>query len=350
MQIELTKENVKLIGRTLKIEDVLWCALSGTGAAFTFTGKKLTVTILGGLQATLENNEGNYARIAFYVNGRRVLEDMVTTAEKTYTICDNKEEKRMDVQIIKLSESAMSVIGIRDLEIADNESVEPLPEKARKIEFIGDSITCGYGVDCEDPLIPFTTATEDVTRAFAYKTAKALDADYSMFSASGYGIISGYTADPDVKSPEQLIPLYYHSLGFSYDTFLDGKNTTKIDWNFADYQPDTVVINLGTNDDSYCQDTVEKQKEYAVAYTRFLKDVRSKNPEAKIVCVLGIMGARLYPLVEKAVAEYTKETGDGNVCTLELPEQDIRYGYASDYHPIERAHDVAAAVLTRALQ
>ena len=95
---------------------------------------------------------------------------------------------------------------------------------------------------------------------------------------------------------------------------------------------------------------MEKQKEYAVAYTRFLKDVRSKNPEAKIVCVLGIMGARLYPLVEKAVAEYTKETGDGNVCTLELPEQDIRYGYASDYHPIERAHDVAAAVLTRALQ
>lgn len=341
MQVKLTKENVKLIGRTLRMEDALWCALSGAGVAFTFTGKKLNVTILGGAAALIEKNEGNYARVAIYINGKRVIDDMVTYKEKTYEVCNCKEEKRMDVQIIKLSECAMSVLGIKDLEIEEGNTIEPLPERKRKIEFIGDSITCGYGVDCEDALIPFTTATEDVTKAYAYKIAQALDADYSMFSTSGYGIISGYTADPETKSPEQLIPLYYHSLGFSYDTLPDGRNTTKIDWDFSEYVPDTIVINLGTNDDSYCQDTKEKQEEYAREYTKFLKDVRSKNPRAHIICVLGIMGDRLYPRVEEAVAAYTKETGDTNIETKKLPEQDIRYGYASDYHPIERAHDIA---------
>ena len=59
-------------------------------------------------------------------------------------------------------------------------SAETLPEKPLKIEVIGDSITCGYGVDDEDENHQFTTATEDVTKAYAYKTAKALDAEYSI--------------------------------------------------------------------------------------------------------------------------------------------------------------------------
>lgn len=48
------------------------------------------------------------------------------------------------------------------------------------MEFIGDSITCGYGVDDPDKEHHFKTATEDVTKAYAYKTALALNADYSM--------------------------------------------------------------------------------------------------------------------------------------------------------------------------
>lgn len=78
------------------------------------------------------------------------------------------------------------------------------------MEFIGDSITCGYGVDDEVAEHQFKTATEDVTRAYAYKTARMLNADYSMFSASGYGIITGYT-EGDVKLEDQRLPQFYES-------------------------------------------------------------------------------------------------------------------------------------------
>lgn len=56
-----------------------------------------------------------------------------------------------------------------------------------------DSITCGYGVDDEDRSHQFSTKTEDATKAYAYKTAQLLNADYSLVSYSGHGVVLGYT-------------------------------------------------------------------------------------------------------------------------------------------------------------
>ena len=204
MKIELTEENVLLAGRTYKEGDTLWLALSGTGASFIYTGKKLSITVVGSPVINHEDAENNCARIAVYVNGERKVDDMVTQEEQTYTVWESDAAETVEVKIIKLSESAMSVAGIKDLEIAEGERVVPAAKKEHLIEFIGDSITCGYGVDDEDPLHPFSTKTEDVTRAYAYLTAQLLSCDCRMFSASGYGIISGYTADPEIKAPSSL--------------------------------------------------------------------------------------------------------------------------------------------------
>ena len=123
----------------------------------------------------------------------------------------------------------------------------------------------------------FKTATENVTKAFSYKTASALNVDYSMFSISGYGIISGYTDNPDIRHDDQLIPSFYESMGLSYDK-LDGiPSSQDIPWDFSSFVPDIIVLNLGTNDDSYCQDNTEKQAEFGSLYSCFLKTLRKKN-------------------------------------------------------------------------
>lgn len=82
-----------------------------------------------------------------------------------------------------------------------------------------------------------------------------------------------------------------------------------IPWDFTEKQPDIIVINLGTNDDSYCQETEWKQEEYRDKYAEFLLDVRAKNPGAEIFCVLGLMGARLYPRVCEACRMYREKRG-----------------------------------------
>lgn len=236
--------------------------------------------------------------------------------EKDVVLFESESEETAEIKIVKLSECAMSNIGIRNLEL-NGGSIAPTEEKEHKIEFIGDSITCGYGVDDEDPTHSFSTATEDCTKAYAYKTAEKLDADYSLVSISGYGIISGYTANPENIVDNQTIPPYYETLGFCYNTFANGERPSDIAWDFAKFTPDCIVINLGTNDASYCN-TQEKMDTFAAAYTEFLKTIRENNPDAKIFCTLGIMGANLYPSIEYAVYNYTEETGDDNIVSYSL--------------------------------
>lgn len=337
------EENVKPLGRTKLVDDTLWLAFSGSGAEFTFNGTKASVTIAGDVNAANANNEDNQARIAIYVNGERVVDDMINAAEETYTVFESDTPQDCDVKIVKLSETAMSTAAIKSIEVDSETGIKPAEKKEHFIEFIGDSITCGYGVDDEDRDHHFSTKTEDVTKAYAYKTAEALNADYSMVSISGYGIISGYS-DGTNKVPNQTIPQYYDKLGFSYATY-NGQTPAGVKWDFTGYTPDVIVINLGTNDDSYTKTDGDRQMEYCNAYVDFIKTIRSNNPDATIICTLGIMGDRLYEYIQLAVYNYTEETGDTNIHTMKFDVQSPDDGYAADWHPTEATHTKASEKL-----
>ena len=341
--VALTNESAKLLGRTYLMDDTLWCGFSGTGAEFEYTGSKLDITLIADSNYS---SEGNQARAAVYVDGERVLDEMLDEAQQTFTVYEG-ESKTVDVKIVKLSESANSVMGIGAIELESGETIAPAAAKAHKIEFVGDSITCGYGVDDEVKEHHFSTSTEDVTKTYAYKTADALDADYSIVSASGFGIISGYTSDPSKKVANQTLPQYYNKTGFSYSGKFGGTETPQsIDWDFEEFVPDAIVINLGTNDESYCKSDLQKQSEYVDAYIEFLKEIREKNPDAEIFCALGTMGAGLFTSVQETVIKYTEETGDEKVHAVQLPTQDGSKGYAADWHPTEGTHQDSADVLS----
>lgn len=339
------EKNVKLLGRTYALDEELWLSLSASGIEFIFEGKELTLTVKGSEASKLPGNRQNYARFGVYVDDVRVINCDLDEPVKKLPVLSEKEAVKKTIRIIKLSECAMSTMGICPLETDDEAVLTPTPAKNRKIEIIGDSITCGYGVDDEDWAHPFATATENVTKSYSYKTIRALDADYSIFSTSGHGIISGYTADPSIQMTEQKVPDYYGGYGLSCDFFGETISPTNTPWDFSRFVPDAVVINLGTNDDSYCQDDSAKQADYKENYKKFLKTIREKYPQATVFCILGLMGDRLYPTVDKVVKEYSAETGDTNVYSLHLPPQLESDGFVSDYHPTAVSHDKATAVL-----
>ena len=341
-QFTANEETVKLLGRTYFDGGKLYCALSGTGAEFTFTGTKCTITVDGDANSGNASNADNFARVGIYVNGERVIDDMVDNTQEVYDVFASDTPQEVTVSVVKLSESPMSTIAISGITVTGTE-IKPTPNKDLFIEFIGDSITCGYGVDDLVAEHHFVTATEDVTKAYAYKTAQALDADYSMVSFSGYGIITGYTTN-DVKVVAQRVPKFYTKLGYSWAS--NGSFTpANIEWDFSKRQPDVIVVNLGTNDDSYTKSDPERQEEYAAGYVEFLKTIREKNPDARILCTLGIMGDRLFGHVQLAVDNYTKETGDTNISAMKFDPQSAADGYAADWHPSPTTHDKAAEKL-----
>ena len=334
-----TSENVKLLGRAFydDFDEELICAYSGTGCEFTFTGTSVKFNLIGD-SAAKANNEDNAARYAIYVDGERTQDLMLDEQTETITAFEIETETTAVISFVKLSETANSTIAIKTIEA--NGTIAPTAEKDLYIEFVGDSITCGYGVDDEDRNHHFSTSTEDCTKAYAYKTAQMLDADYSLVAISGYGIISGYTGNPDKKSANQIMPKYYDKIGYSYTRGVAG-----IDWTF-ERQPDVIVINLGTNDESYCKSDKDKQAEFTTEYVNFLKQVREKNPDSKILCVLGVMGSGLYKCVEEAVSTYSAETGDNAVYAMRLANQDQADGIAADWHPTEKTHEKTSTAVS----
>lgn len=336
-----TGEYVRAIGRTLEAKDTLWLVHSGTGCEFSFTGTKATINVKPDSSFMNRNNQ---ARIAIYVNGERVVDDMVDKMELAYTVFESETPAECTVTVVKLSESAYSTFGIASIDATCLGSIRPTEQKEKRIEFIGDSITCGYGVDDLDANHHFSTTTEDATKTYAYKTAEKLGADYSLVSFSGYGIISGYSGDGK-KHADQLVPNYYDKMGNTPGTYLGSFIAQETTWEFTDRQPEVIVINLGTNDNSYVKNDPAKKQEFTTSYAAFLKQVRAKNPDAVIIATLGIMGADLYPCIEDAVKQYTAETGDVKVHTMKFDTQSAADGIAADWHPSEKTHEKAAEKL-----
>lgn len=334
------KENVKVLGRTYLDDDkVQWIVSSASGIEFLANGTDLRITLISDNRGTFDSN--NPTRYAIYVNGERVLDQLMRDFE--YTVCIQLPEGENTVRFVKLSEVGDGIIGIKDISICSAEDIKPTPESSLKIEFIGDSITCGYGVDDEDRDHHYSTATEDATKTYAYKTAQALGADHSFASFSGYGIVSSYTGD-GTKNESGLVPRVYTKLGRMWDSSFRIP-VNELDWNFKQFVPDIVVINLGTNDSSYVQNNAEKAKEFEAGYVEFLKLVRKNNPDAHIVCALGMMGDSLYPSVENAAKTYSAETGDENISWLRFGPIKGDEGHAADWHPTEATQTRCAGEL-----
>lgn len=343
-KIVLDGNSAKQLGRTAMADDILCLVMSGTGCEFTFTGRQLKLSIGCDECSLNDGKECNLPRVAVTVNGRFILKKVIASRCEEITVFDCNTPVTADVRIIKLSEAAFSVAEVHPAEADDDAVIAPVEGKKLKIEFIGDSITCGYGVDDSSVTSPFATCAENFMKSYAFLTAEMLGADYSAFSASGYGIISGYTHDGK-RNTAEILPPYYESLGFSYSALPDGRKPADVCWDFARFTPDVIIINLGTNDSSFCSANPGADKEYEDTYVNFIKTVRKNSPEAVIVCALGIMGTLLCPNMKNACERYVSETGDRNIHTLEFDEQDGRFGYSSNWHPSEDTHFFAAEKL-----
>ena len=157
-----------------------------------------------------------------------------------------------------------------------------------------------------------------------------------LTSFSGYGIVSGYTEDPAVPNERELVPPIYEREGWNPFRLPSGKQIQDTVRDFGAFQPDYIVLNLGTNDLSWCGTNQERGQLFARKYAEFLWTVREHNPAARILCMLGIMGTGLNQMVELAVDHYCRESGDREIRLLMLEEQDAaRDGLGSYSHPSE---------------
>ncbi|NQX46053.1 GDSL family lipase [Paenibacillus tritici] len=213
----------------------------------------------------------------------------------------------------------------------------PVEDKPYRIEFVGDSITSGEGVigaKAEEDWIP---AWFSGVHNYTAMTAEAVQADYRVVSQSGWGVLSSWDNNPQGNIPD----IYEQVCGL-----LTGHHNEALGAHqkndFGSWQPDVVVVNLGTNDDGAFhspewqdETTGQRYKQrlkedgsyheedlaaFESAVTKFVGKLRTCNPDAHIVWVYGMLGLSLMPAIYRAVDTYIKSTGDRNVSVFQLPD------------------------------
>ena len=147
---------------------------------------------------------------------------------------------------------------------------------ARRIEFIGDSITSGFGADPE-PVACGAGTWFDPTHAWvAYgpRLARRLDAQWMLTSVSGMGMHRNW------NSLAPVMPDVYDDVFVEY-------NADVTPWALDQYRPDVVIVALGTNDfsdgDGESSRVALDGAAFVGDYSKFLGRVRDRYPAAPIL-------------------------------------------------------------------
>lgn len=232
----------------------------------------------------------------------------------------------------------------------------PLSAPACRLEFVGDSLTSGegaIGAVCETD---WSTAFLSPYHSYARLTADALSAEFRLISQSGWGVLASWENDPHCAIP----PIYDRVCG----SLNDERNRSLgagMPYDFSSWQPDAVIIHLGTNDDfalknppfadpftgeRYALRDPELLKTEAI---HFLKQLRLHNPKAALVWCYGMMGQDSLPILDRAVEEFRCSCGDSRAYFLQLPDLTPETLGALE-HPGFSGHQAAARVLTAFLK
>jgi lysophospholipase L1-like esterase len=322
-------------------------ACDPAGPSFAFPAATLRVRFQGdALDLRLrDSGTGTATSTNYYdvsIDGGEPTRLAVAPANQLYPLARDLSAGEHTAEIVKRVESGGNsgkgqVLGFR---VREGATLLPVAPKPLLVEFVGDSITCGYGIEVSTTtpeLSPFTTINENANAAYGAVAARLLDAEYVAVASSGRGVYRNYS-----DGAGELAPAYY------VDTLPDDASAPP--WDFARYTPDVVVVNLGTNDFS---PPGPDHAAYTAAYTAFLKQIRSHHPDALLLAVVGPMLSDGFPAgvmawttnqsdVSGVVADLNAQ-GDSKVHYLALTPQTAPYG--EDYHPTRATQaQMAAAV------
>lgn len=255
---------------------------------FYWSGTSATVNFQGtGISAWL-NDQGTSNYYTIVVDNHPLPKMHLSAGRQLYPLVQNLPEGKHTVTLFKDTEWSFGKTWFYGLELTGNgQFLSPPKAKKHKIEFYGNSITCGYAN--EDTITKGNSSEarfENNYMAYGAITARHFDAVYQCIGKSGIGLTVGWTP---------------YTMPEIYDRLNPNDSTSK--WTFADYKPNIVVINLGENDASVSNmpnhanfkarfGTRKPSDAYFVqAYQHFFSAIRSKYPSAMIIAVLGDMSA-----------------------------------------------------------
>ena len=263
-------------------------------------------------------------------------EIVLTKPGKTVYSVKNLSPGAHKIRLEKRTETQSSTGRFEGFYISEKSLPGKIKAPKRRIEFIGDSFTVGYGNtapsrDCTNDQVFETTNTQ---LGFVPRVAKFFQADYQVNASSGFGIVRNYNG----TSPDKSLPTLYPY------TLNDTSSLYKHNW-----KPQIIVIGLGTNDFSTKINPGERwasrealRNDYVETYKSFIKSLREKNPKAHfILSASDRFDGEIQTHVEKVIADL-KARGETKIDSVFF--SDLEYT-GCHHHPSVKDDEAVAKLL-----
>lgn len=318
---KLGKHEVRVCGKAVETDAGIELVHSGSFIEFYGEIGKVSMKISGNA------DESDFAAyVGVFLNEGDTPETVwkIQDGLHHYEICWTSEKKNTVVKVMKLTEMQYGAVQIHSVDTDGN--IKPTEPKERKLLFIGDSITAGYGVNGEQSDTVFTTKTEDVTKAYPYLTAKEVRQIHGMSAGVGVELFpDGYRRRLNCLLTDILMP----------ELFETGKD--------LDFIPGLISINLGTNDASYTRDDEGRKEKFGARYLAFVRRISEVYPDTPILLQYGLMERTLLPQYRQL---RKNAAGRGVKCYfLELPLMNKNDGMGTGDHPSVMTHKKTAHIL-----
>jgi hypothetical protein len=265
-------------GRINYKHDAAELSWPGTSVSIFFEGKSISAILK-------DLDTANYYNVI--LDDKNILKIHTDTSKHIYLLASDLPIGKHKVELFKRTEWDKGKTWFYGFETPAHAKILKFQNtKKRKIEFYVNSITFGYAMEDSSGNDSWFGCYENNYLSYATITARHFNAQYYCTSKSGIGIIVSW------------FPLLMPEM---YDRLDPTDSTAK--WDFTKYIPDIVVIDLFQNDSWLVKKPEHEQfklrfgtkapseKYIVTSYKKFVASIRSKYPNANIICALGSMDA-----------------------------------------------------------
>lgn len=278
-------------------------------------------------------------RIQVLIDGEPTRTIQLESGSRFYPIArDLPTDREHDIELVRATEALFGELTFSGIRIPEGGVLHPVRDGRRRIEIYGDSISAGFGVEAPDQTHPFSPASQNAALTYGSIAARRLDADLHVIAWSGK------TLWPD----NSLLEVHHRVLPAVPDSRWDPAK--------ADWSPDVILINLGTND--FAGGNPE-ERGWVRAYIDLIAALRERHPGATIYAAVGPMLTDAYSPSKNAlttinrylarVVSHYHDAGDRRVRLLRFEPQSADDGFGAQWHPSRKTHQIMAEKLVNTL-